>query len=95
MRNKQSKSLKKEKSPTANAEVKHLPKEPHSALAVAVAVAALPVVPRRKNLAVAVKRVLARKAVQRRVQAKTIRLQSTGSKSTLNAPSVKSRISKQ
>ena len=78
MPNKQSKSLKKAKSPTANAVAKHLPKEPHSALAVAVAVAVLPVVPRRKNLAVAVKRVLARKAVQRRVQAKTIRLQSTG-----------------
>ena len=82
MRNKQNKSSKKAKSLTANAVAKHLPKEPHSALAVAVAVAVLPVVPRRKNLAVAVKRVLARKAVQRKVQAKTIRLQSTGSKST-------------
>ena len=78
MPNKANKSSKKAKSPTANAVAKHLPKEPHSALAVAVAVAVLPVVPRRKNLAVAVKRVLARKAVQRRVQAKTIRLQSTG-----------------
>ena len=82
MRNKQSRSSKKAKSLTANAVAKHLPKEPHSALAVAVAVVVLPVVPRRKNLAVAVKRVLARKAVQRKVQAKTIRLQSTGSKST-------------
>ena len=82
MQNKANKSSKKAKSPTANAEVNPLPKEPHSALAVAVAVAVLPVVPRRKSLAVAVKRVLARKAVQRRVQAKTIRLQSTGSKST-------------
>ena len=78
MPNKANKSSKKAKAPTANAEVNPLPKEPHSALAVAVAVAVLPVVPRRKNLAVAVKRVLARKAVQRRVQAKTIRLQSTG-----------------
>ena len=78
MQNKANKSSKKAKSLTANAVAKHLPKEPHSALAVAVAVAVLPVVPRRKNLAVAVKRVLARKAVQRRVQAKTIRLQSTG-----------------
>ena len=78
MQNKANKSSKKAKSPTANAEVNPLPKEPHSALAVAVAVAVLPVVPRRKNLAVAAKRVLARKVVQRRVQAKTIRLQSTG-----------------
>jgi len=78
MRNKQSKSSKKVKSLTANAEAKRLPKEPLSALAVAVAVAVLPVVPRRKSLAVAVKRVLARKAVQRRVQAKMIRLQSIG-----------------
>lgn len=78
MPNKQSKSLKKAKSLTVNAVAKRLPKEPLSALAVAVAVAVLPVVPRRKSLAVAVKRVLARKAVQRRVQAKTIRLQSTG-----------------
>ena len=78
MPNKANKFSKRAKSPTANAEVNPLPKEPHSALAVAVAVAALPVVPRRKNLAVAVKRVLARKAVQRRVQAKTIRLQLTG-----------------
>ena len=74
MQNKANKSSKKAKSPTANAEVNPLPKEPHSALAVAVAVAVLPVVPRRKSLAVAVKRVLVRKAVQRRVQAKTIRL---------------------
>lgn len=78
MQNKANKSSKKVKSPTANVEVALSPKEPHSALAVAVAVAVLPVVPRRKNLAVAVKRVLARKAVQRRVQAKTIRQQSTG-----------------
>lgn len=78
MPNKANKFSKRGKSPTANAEVNPLPKEPHSALAVAVAVAVLPVVPRRKSLAVAVKRVLARKAVQRRVQAKTIRLQSTG-----------------
>ena len=78
MPNKANKFSKRGKFPTENAEVNPLPKEPHSALAVAVAVAVLPVVPRRKNLAVAVKRVLARKAVQRRVQAKTIRLQSTG-----------------
>ena len=78
MPNKANKFSKRGKSLTANAEVNPLPKEPHSALAVAVAVAVLPVVPRRKSLAVAVKRVLARKAVQRRVQAKTIRLQSTG-----------------
>lgn len=75
--------MKKAKSLTVNAEVAHLPKEPHSALAVAVAVAVLPVVPRRKNLAVVAKRVLVKRVVQRvRVQAKTIRLQSTGSKST-------------
>ena len=88
MRNKQSKSLKKEKSPTANAVAKHLPREPHSALAVAVAVAVAVVVakravPKRRAVAAVVKRVPAKRAVQRvKVQVKTIRLQSTGSKST-------------
>ena len=86
MQNKANKSLKKVKSPTANAVAKHLPKEPHSALAVAVAVAAAVAkraVPKRRAVAVVAKRVLAKRAVQRaRVQVKTIRLQSTGSKST-------------
>ena len=80
MPNKQSKSLKKAKSLTANAEVAHLPKEPLSALAVAVAVAVAVAraVLKRKAVAVA-KRVLVKRVVQRvRVQAKTIRLQSTG-----------------
>ena len=81
MPNKQSKSLKKAKSLMANAVAKHLPKEPHSALAVAVAVAvavAKRAVLKRKAV-VAVKRVLVKRAVQRaRVQVKTIRLQSIG-----------------
>ena len=81
MPNKQSKSLKKAKSLTANAEVAHLPKEPLSALAVVavvVAVAVARAVLKRKAVAVA-KRVLVKRVVQRvRVQAKTIRLQSTG-----------------
>ena len=82
MPNKQSKSLKKAKSPTANAVAKHLPKEPHSALAVAVAVAKR-AVPKRRAVAVVAKRVLAKRAVQRaRVQVKITARQSTGSKLT-------------
>ena len=84
MPNKANKSSKKVKSPTANVEVNPLPKEPHSALAVvAVVVAAVAVVQKRRVLVVQRKRVQAKRVVQRvRVQAKTIRLQSTGSKST-------------
>jgi hypothetical protein len=85
MPNKQSKSLKKVKSPTANAVARHLPKEPHSALAVAVAAAAAVkrAVQKRKVAAVVAKRVLAKRAVQRaRVQVKITARQSTGSKST-------------
>ena len=85
MQNKANKSSKKVKSPTANAEVKHLPKEPHSALAVAVAVvvvAAARAVLKRKAVAVA-KRVLAKRVVLRvRVQVKIIALQSIGLKLT-------------
>ena len=84
MPNKQSKSLKKAKSLTANAVARHLPKEPHSALAVAVAVAvaAARVVLKRKAVAV-VKRVLAKRVVLRvRVQVKIIALQSIGLKLT-------------
>ena len=79
MPNKANKFSKREKSLTANAEVNPLPKEPHSALAVAVAVAVAVAraVLKRKAVAVA-KRVLVKRVVQRRVQAKTIRLQSTG-----------------
>ena len=70
----------------ANAVAKHLPKEPHSALAVAVAVAvavAKRAVPKRRAVAAVVKRVLAKRAVQRvRVQVKITARQSTGSKST-------------
>ena len=86
MPNKANKSSKKVKSPTANVEVNPLPKEPLSVLAVAVAVAvavATRAVLKRKAVAVVAKRVPAKRAVQRvRVQVKTIRLQSTGSKST-------------
>ena len=85
MPNKANKFSKRGKFPTENAEVNPLPKEPHSALAVAVAVVAAVkrAVQKRKVAVVVVKRVLAKRAVQRaRVQAKTIRLQSTGSKST-------------
>ena len=79
MPNKANKFSKREKSLTANAEVNPLPKEPHSVLAVVVAVVVLPVVPRRKSLAAVAKRVLVKRVVQRvRVQAKMIRLQSTG-----------------
>ena len=75
MPNKANKFSKREKSLTANAEVNPLPKEPHSALAVVavVAVAVVKAVRRRKAV------VVAKRVVQRvRVQAKTIRLQSTG-----------------
>ena len=69
MQNKANKSSKKAKSPTVNAVAKHLPKEPHSALAVAVAVARA--VLKRKAVAVA-KRVLAKRAVLKaRVRART------------------------
>lgn len=100
MRNKQSKSLKKAKSLTANAVVKHSQKEPHSALAVVAVVAVAVVVakravPKRRAVAAVVKRVLAKRAVQRvRVQVKITARQSTGSKSTWNAPSAKSKILK-
>ena len=88
MPNKANKSSKKAKSPTANAEVNPLPKEPHSALAVAVVaevvaevVAILRALLKRK--AVVTKRVLQiRRVVQRKVQVKMIRQQLTGLKST-------------
>jgi len=84
MPNKASKSSKKAKFLTANAEVNLLPKEPHSALAVAVAVAvAKRAVPKRRAVVAVAKRVLAKRAVQRaRVQVKITARQSTGSKST-------------
>ena len=84
MPNKANKFSKKAKSPTANAEVNPLPKEPHSALAVAVVaevVAILRALLKRK-VAVAVKRVRAKRVVQRRVQVKMIRQQLTGLKLT-------------
>ena len=85
MPNKANKSSKKAKFPTANAEVNLLPKEPHSALAVVVAVAvaaAARAVLKRKAVAVA-KRVLAKRVVLRvRVQVKIIALQSIGLKLT-------------
>ena len=79
-------SSKKVKSPTANVEVALSPKEPLSALAVAVAVAvavaAARAVLKRKAVAVA-KRVLAKRVVLRvRVQVKIIALQSIGLKLT-------------
>ena len=84
MPNKANKSSKKAKSPTANAEVNPLPKEPHSALAVAVVaevVAILRALLKRK--VVVTKRVLQiRRVVQRKVQVKMIRQQLTGLKST-------------
>ena len=86
MQNKANKSSKKAKSLMANAVAKRSPKEPHSALAVAVAVAvavaAARAVLKRKAVAVA-KRVLAKRVVLRvRVQVKIIALQSIGLKLT-------------
>ena len=83
MRNKQSKFSKKAKSLTVNAEVAHLPKEPHSALALVVALA----VPPRKTVQIRVVATvnitsLATRAVRRVAVPIRIRLQSTGSKST-------------
>ena len=85
MQNKANKSSKKARYLTENAEVNPLPKEPHSALAVVVAVevaAAARAVLKRKAVAVA-KRVLAKRVVLRvRVQVKIIALQSIGLKLT-------------
>lgn len=85
MPNKANKFSKRGKFPTENAEVNPLPKEPHSALAVVVAVVVVAVaraVLKRKAVAVA-KRVLAKRVVLRvRVQVKIIALQSIGSKLT-------------
>lgn len=89
MPNKANKFSKRGKFPTENAEVNPLPKEPHSALAVAVAVAVAVEVAavaravlKRKAVAVA-KRVLAKRVVLRvRVQVKIIALQSIGLKLT-------------
>ena len=83
MPNKQSKSLKKAKSLTANAVVKHSLKEPLSALALVVALA----VPPRKTVQIRVVATvnitsLATRAVRRVAVPIRIRLQSTGSKST-------------
>ncbi len=88
MPNKANKSSKKGKSPTANAEVNLLPKEPLSVLAVAVVtevvaevVAILRALLKRK--VVVTKRVLQiRRVVQRKVQVKMIRQQLTGLKLT-------------
>lgn len=85
MQNKANKSSKKVKSPTANAEVAHLPKEPLSVLVVAVEAAVVAVALRvvlKRKVAVAVKRVRAKRVVQRRVQVKMIRQQLTGLKLT-------------
>ena len=84
MRNKQSRFSKKAKSPTANAEVAHLLKEPLSVLVaevVAEVVAILRALLKRK--VVVTKRVLQiRRVVQRKVQVKMIRQQLTGLKLT-------------
>ena len=80
MQNKANRFSKKAKSLTVNAVAKHLPKEPHSALAVAVAVA----VPPRKTVQIRVVATanitsLATRAVLRkRVRAKMTAQQSTG-----------------
>ena len=85
MQNKANKSSKKARYLTVNAVEKLSPKEPHSALAVVVAVevaAAARAVLKRKAVAVA-KRVLAKRVVLRvRVQVKIIALQSIGLKLT-------------
>ena len=83
MPNKANKFSKRGKSLTANAEVNPLPKEPHSALALVVALA----VPPRKTVQIRVVATanitsLATRAVRRVAVPIRIRLQSTGSKST-------------
>ena len=85
MPNKANKFSKRAKSPTANAEVNPLPKEPHSALAVVIQALAVPprkVVPIRVVVTANITSLAIRAVLRKRVRAKMTAQQLTGLKST-------------